>query len=327
MGGIGVRISIIVPVYNVKQYLEECIESLLRQDLDDFEIILVNDGSTDGSGALCNDYSTRYEFIKVIHKENGGLSDARNAGLRATTGEYVVFVDSDDYLAHHALKTIAKSINLSKPDVVFLEATKIFFDGRLVPMGDGYIKNAIDNRTKQEVLEHLSKLPKFPGSACTKMIKADLIKQHNLIFEKGLLSEDIDWTVRLLTAAETFAYCPIDYYYYRQGRASSITASVGSKNLQDLLFIIDKWANQDLGYRPFQREINAFMAYEYVIVLLIYASLDTITAKKKLEDIKKNRWLLHCGKSRKIKLINAVAGCLGIVATARILKWYKYRAF
>lgn len=320
------RISIIVPVYNVKQYLEECIESLLRQDIDDLEVILVNDGSTDGSEELCDAYSIRYEFIRVIHKENGGLSDARNAGLRAITGEYVVFVDSDDYLAHHALKTIAENVNLSKPDVVFLEATKIFFDGRLVPMGDGYIKNAIDNRTKQEVLEHLSKLPKFPGSACTKMIKADLIKQHNLFFEKGLFCEDIDWTVRLLTAAETFAYCPINYYYYRQGRANSITASVGLKNLQDLLSIIDKWANQNLSYRPFQREINAFMAYEYVVVLLMYVSLDAITAKKKLEDIKKNKWLLRCGKSRKVKFINAVAGSLGIVATARILKWYRCRA-
>ena len=92
-------ISIIVPVYNVENYLKECIDSILRQEFRDYEIILVDDGSKDDSGKICDEYGKKYSFISVIHKKNGGLSDARNFGLKIAKGEYILFIDSDDYIA------------------------------------------------------------------------------------------------------------------------------------------------------------------------------------------------------------------------------------
>lgn len=318
------RISIVVPVFNVERYLGECVDSLLRQGLKDYEIILVNDGSTDTSGSLCEAYAKRSEVIRVIHKENGGLSDARNAGLSVVTGDYVVFVDSDDYLAEGALAHIAERIGSRGTDVLFLEATKFFPNGEYVPMGDGYDAKGINGCSKEEVLNHIAMLPKFPGSACTKMIRTALIRQHSLNFEKDLLSEDIDWTVRLLLKAETFDYYPGEYYFYRQGRACSITTSAGIKNVSDLLSIIRKWASKDLS-RIFQQEINAFIAYEYVVLLFNYASLDTAAAKSVEKDIKAYKWLLRFGKSRKTKIVNTVMSCAGFGITAKLLARYKHR--
>ncbi|NST07596.1 glycosyltransferase, partial [Enterococcus faecalis] len=93
------KISIIVPVYNVEKYLEKCVRSILAQTFTDFELILVDDGSPDSSGAMCDQFAEQDQRVKVIHKENGGLSDARNAGIEIATGEYLGFVDSDDYIA------------------------------------------------------------------------------------------------------------------------------------------------------------------------------------------------------------------------------------
>lgn len=317
------RISIVVPVFDVEPYLGECVESLLRQGLKDYEIILVNDGSTDNSGALCDAYAERSDVIRVIHKENGGSSDARNAGLRVVTGDYVVFVDSDDYLADGALAHIAEQIGSRRTDVVFLEATKFLPNGKYVPMADGYDAKCINDCSKEEVLNHIAMLPKFPGSACTKMIRTALTRQHSLHFEKGLLSaEDIDWTVRLLLKAETFAYYPGEYYFYRQGRTGSITTSVGIKNVSDFLSVIRNWASKDLS-RTFQQEINAFMAYEYVVLLFIYTLLDASVARKAEKDIKAYRWLLRFGKSRKPQLVNAVMSCAGFGITTKLLAQYK----
>jgi glycosyltransferase involved in cell wall biosynthesis len=194
-----IRISIIIPVYNTSKYLKQCIESVLSQEYKDYEIILVDDGSTDSSGDICDFYSSAYGFIMTIHKENGGLSDARNIGLKHAKGDFVLFIDSDDYISQGSLLSVQNTIEEnSDVDVVFLEAIKVFPNGRTVPLRDGYRKEAIYNKSQDSVLEHLAELPKFPGSACTKLIKRSLIKNNNLFFEKNQLSEDIDWTIRLL---------------------------------------------------------------------------------------------------------------------------------
>lgn len=110
-------ISVIVPVYNVEKYLPRCIDSILAQTFTDFELILVDDGSPDNCGAICDEYAAKDKRVRVIHKSNGGVSSARNAGLDAASGEYVTFVDSDDYIAEDRLKQMHSSIFESKADI------------------------------------------------------------------------------------------------------------------------------------------------------------------------------------------------------------------
>ena len=123
------KISFIIPVYNVEKYLEQCVESIMCQEYENKEIILVNDGSTDASPDLCDKLATKYENVIVIHKENGGLSDARNTGLNKASGDYILFVDSDDFIESGCLKMIAETASKNPVDVVFLEKQPIEFGG------------------------------------------------------------------------------------------------------------------------------------------------------------------------------------------------------
>ena len=110
-------VSIIIPVYNVKEYLKECVESCITQSYDNIEIVLVDDGSTDGSGKICDEFSSKYERIKCIHKKNGGLSDARNYGIENSSGDYVMFVDSDDLISNNIVEELLTLIVDNRADV------------------------------------------------------------------------------------------------------------------------------------------------------------------------------------------------------------------
>lgn len=320
-------ISIIIPVYNVEKYVSICINSILEQVFEDYEIILVDDGSKDRSGSICDEYREKDSRISVIHKTNGGLSDARNAGLKQAKGEYLLFVDSDDYIGENSLQSIAKCVE-SQPqrtDVMFLEAYKIFPDGQTVSLGDGYQSEYINGKDKQTVMKHLAELPKYPGSACTKLIRRKLVIENNLVFKKGLLSEDIDWTIALLKAAENFAYCDVDYYYYRQDRAGSITNTANIKNVESLLYIVKKWADKNQK-ELFQNEINAFMAYEYMIALYNYAGLDKEGQQKTKQTFKEYVWIMKYARTKKTKLVGCCCRILGIQLTAALLrKGYRSR--
>lgn len=320
------KISIIIPVYNVEEYLETCIESILQQKFTDYEIILVNDGSQDISGNICDLYSKKYNFITAIHKKNGGLSDARNTGLQYAKGEYILFIDSDDYISKGSLsaisKTMAENVNV---EVVFLEAIKVFPDGSTIPLGDGYQKKDIINKTQEEVLAHIASLSKFPGSACTKLIKKSLILENNLYFKKGQLSEDIDWTVRLLLTAQTFNYCSNYHYYYRQARKGSITNTANINNLYSLLNIVKQWSKKPYkrsSFNIFQKYINAFMAYEYIIILLLYGNLAPVDKKRLKADVRSYSWLLTANTTKKVRVINIFYKVLGFKVTTTILSIY-----
>lgn len=127
------KISIIVPVYNSSKYLRSCIDSILKQSLSDWELILVNDGSTDDSGEICDEYAVKYPAIRVIHKENAGVSEARNTGLVAATGEYVGFVDSDDTIRPEMYQEMYDAAMENDAEIVMCDAVTVYPDGRTEP--------------------------------------------------------------------------------------------------------------------------------------------------------------------------------------------------
>ena len=257
--------SIIIPVYNVEKYLCECIDSVLKQKFDDYEIILVDDGSTDNSSSICDSYAKKYQKIKTIHQENKGLSGARNAGILSSIGKYLIFIDSDDYIAAKALEKLYKIININEVDVVFLEMIKFFPDGTIEPMNDGYEKELIINKSQEDVWNHIANLNKFPGSACSKAVKRSLIAE-DLYFVEGLISEDLEWCYRLFNKAETYSYLEYPFYYYRQLRQGSISNSVSSKSIESTLWIIEKWVTKNPETK-YQKVLNAFISYQYMIML------------------------------------------------------------
>lgn len=319
-------ISFVVPVYNVELYLEECLNSIVTQDYANKELILVDDGSTDGSSDICEKFAEKYDYIKIIRQKNSGLSAARNQGLLASNGEYVLFVDSDDYIEVGAVSKIMNNIDRAA-EVVFLEAQKIR-DGSVTPLGDGIKKDKVSGKSREEVLNFLANCPKLPASQCTKLMKRDIfLKNKEMMFEPGLLSEDIDETLKLLLSAKRFDYCDIMYYNYRQGRANSITNTVSEKHFGDLLYILKKWSDRCGGMLDCEKNfvLNS-LAYEYAIMFLFYSRLPKECRKNYKSEFKHFDYLLNVRKERKYKILNKLYRITSIDVTAYVVKvFYKVK--
>lgn len=317
-------LSIVIPVYNVEKYLEECINSILQQSLEEneYEIILVDDGSTDDSGKICDKYTFDYSNIQVVHQKNKGLSGARNTGIKRAIGEYVLFVDADDYIEKESLKRIKETtLNLKYiPDVTFLNAIKIYPDQKKVPLNDGYVKEKIINKNASDVLKHIASIIKFPASACTKLFNLSFLKQNDLYFLEGMFSEDVEWTIRVLNLAKTFNCIEEPYYYYRQNRISSITNSIKFQSVSGILHSLEFWENTQSENR---NEIFSFLSYEYVILLLMFNRIEKEKRNILYTYLLKYKYILKYSKYKKVKIVSYFMNIFGIKITAYVLSVLK----
>lgn len=209
-------ISIIVPVYNVEKYLAECVDSLLGQTYKDFEVILVDDGSKDKSGAICDEYAQKDDRIKVIHKENGGLSDARNKGLAASKGQYICFIDSDDYVYEDYLEKLYEAISVYKADVAVSDIHSM----RLPNLKTEYEGNISMDRQKvwDWLCDHISREYVLIVSQCNKLYKRSVLE--GLAFPTGLEHEDEYMTNDVINKSPLFVFVPKELYFYRENPES-----------------------------------------------------------------------------------------------------------
>lgn len=323
------NLSIVVPIYNVESYLEAClnsIEPILSNE--NVELILVNDGSKDGSEDICYKYidkisntkhqtpNTKYQTpnTKYIYQDNQGLSEARNTGIKNSNGKYIAFIDSDDFINCQVLLDFLGKDDSDMPDVVFLNAVK-YDKGRVSYFGEDYQPEKILNQSKVEVLKGLCRFRKFPGSAWNKIIKRELIIREKLFFEKGIYSEDIEWSMRLFNAATTFSYLDGCYYYYRQGRKDSITGTVSEKGIKSLLYILEKNAEMEFN-RDISSYLYSFLSYEYLVLLFIMTSKNIACDS----DIKRRAYHLRFMLLKSNKLIFPIITLFGVDITGRILK-------
>ena len=242
-----IKLSIIVPVYNVENYLCKCIDSILHQDLssEEYEIILVDDGSPDCCGEICDEYATRYSNIRVVHRENGGLSAARNSGIDEAKGEYVQFVDPDDYLEPNVLNTLVDKMGNDNLDILRFnyqnvnERYEVFEPNKVS-------KPFVDYR--DEVCDGLTFLTERLGFGCYAvqfMIRRELLEDCR--FKEGIYFEDTEWTPRILIKSKRVTSIGLMVYNYLI-RSGSITQSVEEKKkrkvLDDKFLLIDSLKNQ-----------------------------------------------------------------------------------
>lgn len=308
--------SIIIPVYNVEKYLCQCIDSVLNQNYKNFEIILIDDGSKDNSGKICDDYAKKDTRIKVYHKENEGLSAARNDGLKKANGEYILFIDSDDFIFENVLEKISKVCENENADIIFLKGFKYFDENNIIELDqDIKFEKTLE---KEEIIEYLTRLSKFPGSACTKTYNKNFLIENNLFFIKGLVSEDIEWIIRVLKSFNKAYFLNTPYYYYRQNRDGSITNKVFSKNINSMLEIINKHATR-LPKNKTEESINHFLAYEYTILLANYKSLSKDEKSKVNQNVYDLKWLLKYRNNSKVKLAYIFKNIFGIKFTSKLL--------
>ncbi len=238
-------VSIVVPVYKVEQYLDICVQSLINQTYRNIEIILVDDGSPDKCPQMCDLYAEIDERIKVIHKENGGLSDARNAGIKHCCGDYVLFVDSDDFIEINSVEKLVGVINGRKPDIVVGNAIKLSGNSK-IPMKHTYYDNSRIIKGK-EYLKLELKNGTMHMAAWLNMYRLDFLKKNSFEFKVGLLHEDEQFTPRVFLEAERVIGTDIVFYNYLIREGSITTSNNKIKNALHLISTcneLDKIYNQ-----------------------------------------------------------------------------------
>lgn len=214
-------VSIIVPVYNVEKYINRCIDSILAQTFTDWECILVDDGSPDKSGEICDEYASRDSRIQVIHKQNGGVSSARNAGLDVAHGEYVWFVDSDDWIENDSLKEIYNIMDKTNTDICFFESNLVFINKIKNTFSfSSFIDephNIIVYNTKSECVKAIEKLEMCGGFGWTwnKWFKKSIIDNYILRFDQRFsIQEDHLFTLSYMLYVKSIAIANVRPYYY-----------------------------------------------------------------------------------------------------------------
>lgn len=219
-----VKVSVIVPIFNVEKYLKQCVDSLLNQTLKDIEVILVDDGSPDSCPQICDEYEKQDSRIKVIHKKNGGLSDARNAGLELVQGEYVAFIDSDDYVDLQMFEKLFVVCKHRKLDVCFCDYN-FDYNGVVKPackQTDNLIIES-ESGVKNFLLDMVGPLPEYPSdvkylvSVWHGIYRTDIIRDFNILYESERLypSEDLLFHIDYLSRCKSVGYLKDSMYYWR----------------------------------------------------------------------------------------------------------------
>lgn len=240
-------ISVIIPVYNVEKYLNRCVNSVLEQSYDNIEIILVDDGSTDSSCGKCDDYK-KYG-VKVIHQDNQGLSAARNAGMKIAAGEYIMFLDSDDWIERDLLRQVVLKLEEDDSDICFFD-WNIIYDNMCIPRNMQHTKYPpISTFSSQECFAFLFE-HKIENFAVMYVAKKELYTRNSVTFPVGKYYEDIFTTYKLIGGANRISYINNRGYFYYQ-RKDSIVHEVNYKKMNDYLdalemmrqYVDDKYLN------------------------------------------------------------------------------------
>lgn len=240
-------ISVIIPVYNQEQYLEQCLDSVINQTYKNLEIIIVDDGSTDYSSKICKYYEKLDKRIKYYYKENSGCGETRNYGLDRANGEFIYFLDSDDYIAPEMIKTLANSINESDS---FVGITQFF-----------YVRDTIEilKRDKEE-----QKLLKTPA-VWARMFRKEIIDKSNIRFSSAQIGEDLEFVSKLLIYNNKCTYidCEPLYYYRRHNSSLTKQSNINWLSILDVLESIENYANEQNKYEDFKSLIE-FMAISHI---------------------------------------------------------------
>lgn len=329
-------ISIIIPVYNSELYLSECLDSISKQASKDFEVLLVDDCSTDNSIKICEDYCQNDDRFKLIKRStNGGTSAARNTGLMQASGSYITFADNDDWWrtdCPHIIERLHETArNCKQPDVICCNTSSYW------PRSQSFSTNSVPDEIVQMSGKRLINGPEalikngiYYAAVWSKVVKRDLIIQNELFFKEGKRNEDNDWSLRLLYHASSFVWHGDNFYVWRRNTENSQSAqNISSSVLHDLSLIL-----RDHADYAFKRNgssemkikcANNYAAYLYVIALsyLSIANCSTSQDRKVIEEsksiLKSLNWLLDYDWNKRVHLVRLAQKLMGIEMTTKLL--------
>ncbi len=310
--------SVVVPVYNVERYLNECIESILNQSFRDFELILVDDGAKDSSGEICDVYAEKDNRVKVIHKENGGQSTARNRGVQEAQGKYVIFLDSDDFISSPYFFEELKEKLIDGADIALFRYCKYYNENKKDECGISFAN--LQFSSKAELFTELVKRDAFFCSCWSKCVSLRILKENDIRFDETLRCEDMDWYYQVLQKAATFVVIDKPYIHYRQ-RENSVTSNVSEKSIADYCHTIEKWytAFSQLEEGLEKTALLSSLAKLYCNLLISYAR-NSKRLKKYKKVVFQFKPLLKYDLNPRTKRVRQFSKLLGLNLTCTALR-------
>lgn len=317
-------VSVIIPVYNTEKYLNQCVQSILSQTYNNTELILVNDGSTDMSPLICDSIASSDNRVRVIHKNNSGLSDARNKGLLFAKGKYIIYLDSDDFwTSNDSLRILVSRIEQSEFDFMCFNCSYFYSGVNRYKAWKPFDEELLGGIDKKLAIINLVRSGTFPMSACLKIINRSFLIDNQIFFKKGIFSEDIPWFLELISKSISFGFINLYIYAYRKGVNTSITSTFSETKYNDLRNIVEEGL-ENLKKDPYPDEVRnaliSFFAYEYCILLGLASLFDS--RKKKIMELKQYVWLLSYHQCPKVLKVYFIYRTFGIYVTSYFLKVY-----
>lgn len=311
-------ISIIIPVYNVEAYINDCMSSILKQNTENVEIIMVNDGSKDSSLSICEKYAEQNECISVYSQTNQGLSAARNTGISKAKGKYILFLDSDDCLADSCLDRLKNDLKENESDI-YLGRSLRFIDGTKDYTLCQVDYSQFNNQNPAVCFAELNKTEGFWFAAWLVIIKKDFLLEHNLYFRNGIYHEDELWVPTVFARAKTLKFLNYGFYCYRVGRAGSIVFSHKIKREFDKLIVVDelnRLYNISIESKEMIGERSSSLVFGIILSLVNYKK------DSSYEDLLKSVKLrLPYIKCRKYKPVYTLCRFFGVALTSIILNY------
>ena len=313
--------SVIIPVYNVEKYLRECVDSILTQNFSDFELILVDDGSKDSSGAICDEYAQKDDHVKVIHQENAGQAVARNTGTEIAQGEYIVYLDSDDYICDTAFLSKLSERTKRQTEII-LYGYKKFFESNQTFERDICEYPHLLGETSEKAIEMLLKTDMYDGSAWNKTIRRDFLEKHHIRFVPGLISEDSDWYLQVVTRATSYDSVNEAFVVYRQ-RSGSTSHAPKIKSLTDNLHILETWINRFEEYgisADLKDSLMSVLARYYANMLVLYTRFPRKEVRPYYKQVKSLKYLLKYSGTKRAMAIKTFSVVFGLRLTLFVLR-------
>jgi len=321
------KVSVIIPVYNSTQYLRQCVESVTGQSWSALEVILVDDGSTDGSAALCDELAAADERIVVIHQENGGTSAARNTGLARASGDYLTFVDNDDYWSRdNALENMMNQLEESDADMVLYDSTVYWQDtDKTVPPSAGCVREKIVGASAADAILHFTSANVF-SAYCVwgKLIRTSVIRENGLRFPVGMRNEDIDFCADLFRLCQRYDWYGDAFYLYRKGHTGAQTKQhITYRMLCDLKTVLQRQLERAESLdEDHRRAIRSYLSFPYAVWMGQSRLVQDERVAGDIAEMKQYRDLLRESNHPSVRLVKRVSGLLGYGMTSRLLAIY-----
>ena len=315
-------ISIVIPAFNVEEYVEQCIKSINDQSFQDYEVIIVDDGSTDNTVKIITENIT--DKYKVIKQKNEGAGKARNTGIKYAKGKYITFMDSDDFFYdNNCLKNIADVLELGKYDMVTYRMVRYYQKSKKMLIEDVI---SFDSKQKNNIEEYLKttiKNSRLSVSPCDKIIRTSIIKNNNIYFDDMIMLEDIDWSLRLYNYVNDVMVLNEPIYVYRKERIGSTTSFYTQKKVLACVNFIVDWCRYCKQENTKKTNLYLdYIAYQYLILL---AAINKKNCNKKTKSLlKEYKWLIDYELNFKLKKTKKMYHMLGYNNMIIILKIYMY---